>query len=87
MGVRHLGGSPWHLEYASVERENNGKRRDKRKCRYYSKNNRCFYGKMYYCCGSSRCEVYSEKDNTVAKKPVNSGKVESYKIKNHNEKN
>lgn len=86
MGVRHLGGSPWHLEYASVEHDENEKRRDKRNCRYYSKNNHCFYGKMYYCCGSSKCEVYSEKDNIVTKKPSNSEKVESYRIKNHDEK-
>lgn len=86
MGVRHLGGSPWHIEYASVEREDNEKRRDKRNCRYYSKNNRCFYEKMYYCCGSSKCEVYSEKDNIVTKKSSKSEKVESYIIKNHDEK-
>lgn len=86
MGVRHLGGSPWHLEYASVEREDNGKRRDKRNCRYYSKFDHCTYGKPYNCCGSSRCEVYSEKDNIVTKKETNSRKVETYTIKNYNEK-
>ncbi|WP_311564278.1 GreA/GreB family elongation factor [Peptoniphilus duerdenii] len=86
MGIRHLSGSPWHTEYASVEHEEDELRRDKRKCRYYSSINRCSYGQPYVCCGSNKCDVYSEKENINTKKQANSNKIENYNLKNYNEK-
>lgn len=86
MGVRHLSGSPWHVEYESVEREEDETRKDKRRCRYYLNLNRCSYGQPYVCCGSSKCEVYSEKDNIKNRQQVNSKKIEKYNLNIYNEK-
>ncbi len=61
MGVNRLNGSPWHLEYAYANHEENEPRRHKKRCKYYLHNNECSYEGQYRCCGSSRCDVYLEK--------------------------
>lgn len=60
MGIRHMQGVPWNIEYQQVKHDDN-KRRDKRRCDYYRDNNRCSYGGVPYCCGSGKCDVYKER--------------------------
>ena len=60
MGVRHLQGTPWHVE--KIGREEGDPRRDKRKCKYYRKGeyNTCEYN-IDACKGSAHCGNYVER--------------------------
>lgn len=58
MGIKHMSGSPWHIEYGSAKEEGE-KRRHKRRCVFFRKENYC---KLHSekCCGSGICEHYAE---------------------------
>lgn len=55
MGVRHMGGSPWHIEYAN---KNKYGKRYKTRCRYYRDHEYCKKHKEK-CCGTNICEHYT----------------------------
>lgn len=63
-GVRHMQGVPAHL----TTLKGDGKRRDKRRCIFYDKDDKsctCAQNLNYYNCtcgGSSKCEHYEEKE-------------------------
>ncbi|MDO5301236.1 MAG: GreA/GreB family elongation factor [Tissierellia bacterium] len=65
MGIGHLQGSPWHVEFAKVEHEG---RRHKSRCIYYRHRDLCGYGDAIYCCGSGQCDVYVEGNRPIKKR-------------------
>ena len=58
MGIRHMSGSPWHLE--KYTREEGDDRRHKHRCIHYriSDNHCCYYNER--CRGSAHCTKYIE---------------------------
>lgn len=78
MGIRHLQGVPWNIEYQQVKHDDNRKR-DKRRCDYYRDNNRCVYSGMLYCCGSGKCDVYKERTcESTANQPLGKSIVKEH---------
>lgn len=58
-GPYGISGEPWHVEYLRTESDDD--RRDKRRCLYYEKGNKCSK-KAERCIGSSHCDYYKEKE-------------------------
>lgn len=60
MGLRHLTGTPWHIE--RYTREEGDGRRHRSRCRYYSDYSFCVWFSER-CHGSAHCSMYYEDKN------------------------
>lgn len=63
MGIGHLQGTPWHIEYLKKnETDKEEKRRHKNRCKFYKHYNECELINIHdRCFGSNNCLDYKEK--------------------------